>query len=133
KSEKAAVEKSVSTIKAAVTGIDAQIAELQKQIVSADAVATMKKKEKAATMKKNADLQSSVTAKTAEKDALAVKQKEAGAAMPKAIFPLKNPGIYSMAAAFLMGILVSLLTPDKESQEKFADEKVREYIGIGAE
>jgi len=133
KSEKTAVEKSVSTIKAAVTGIDAQIAELQKQVVSADAVATMKKKEKAAAMKKNADLQSSVTAKTAEKDALAVKQKEADAAMPKAIFPLKNPGIYSMAAAFLIGILVSLLTPDKESQEKFADEKVREYIGIGAE
>jgi cation/acetate symporter len=84
-------------------------------------------------MKTNEGLQSSVTAKTAEKDALAAKQKEAAAAMPKAIFPLKNPGIYSMAAAFLMGILVSLLTPDKESQEKFADEKVREYIGIGAE
>jgi cation/acetate symporter len=133
KDEKAAAEKSVNDIKAAATGIDAQIAELQKQIVSADAVAKMKKKEKAAAMKKNTGLQSSVTAKTAEKDALAAKQKEAGAAMPKPIFPLKNPGIYSMFAAFLMGILVSLLTPDKESQEKFADEKVREYIGIGAE
>ncbi len=133
KSEKAAVEKSIAAIKTAVTGLDAEIAELQKQIVSADALAAMNKKEKATAMKKNADLQSSVTAKSAEKDSLAAKQKEAGAAMPKAIFPLKNPGIYSMAAAFLVGILVSLLTPDKESQEKFADEKVREYIGIGAE
>ena len=133
KSEKAAVEKSVGATKTAVIGLDTQIAELQKQIVSADAIAAMKKKEKAAAMQKNEGLQSSVTAKTAEKDALAAKLKEAGAAMPKAIFPLKNPGIYSMAAAFLMGIFVSLLTPDKESQEKFADEKVREYIGIGAE
>ncbi len=53
--------------------------------------------------------------------------------MPKAPFPLKNPGIYSMAAAFLIGIIVSLLSPDKQAQDKFADEKVREYIGIGAE
>jgi cation/acetate symporter len=68
-----------------------------------------------------------------EKDALAAKQKEAGSKMPQPIFPLKNPGIYSMAAAFLIGILASLMKPDKESQDKFADEKVREYIGIGAE
>jgi cation/acetate symporter len=92
----------------------------------------MKKKEKVAAEQKNAELQASVTAKT-EKNVLAAKKKEAGAAMPKAIFPLKNPGIYSMAAAFLIGILVSLMTPDKVSQDKFADEKVREYIGIGAE
>ena len=53
--------------------------------------------------------------------------------MPQAIFPLKNPGIYSMAAAFQVGIIISLLAPNKESQDKFSEEKVREYIGIGAE
>ena len=68
-----------------------------------------------------------------EKEALAVKQKEASSRMPQPIFPLKNPGIFSMAAAFLIGILVSLMTPEKEAQDKFADEKLREYVGIGAE
>jgi cation/acetate symporter len=53
--------------------------------------------------------------------------------MPKAVFPMKNPGIFSMAAAFLAGILVSLRAPEKEAQEKFDIEKVREYVGIGAE
>ena len=59
--------------------------------------------------------------------------KEANSAMPKPIFPLKNPGIYSMAAAFLMGIFVSLMSPDKVAEGKFAAQKLREYIGIGAE
>jgi cation/acetate symporter len=59
--------------------------------------------------------------------------KEAKAQMPKAIFPLKNPGVYSMAAAFLIGILVSLMAPDKVAETKFQGEKLREYIGIGAE
>lgn len=34
-----------------------------------------------------------------------------------------------MAAAFLVGIFVSLVTPDKEAEAK----KLREYIGVGAE
>jgi cation/acetate symporter len=38
-----------------------------------------------------------------------------------------------MFAAFLVGILVSLISPEKEAQEKFSDEKLREYVGIGAE
>ncbi|HXX57347.1 MAG TPA: sodium/solute symporter [Thermodesulfovibrionales bacterium] len=59
--------------------------------------------------------------------------KEAKANMPKPIFPLRNPGIYSMAAAFLIGILVSLMAPDREAEKKFSGEKLREYIGIGAE
>jgi cation/acetate symporter len=133
KDDVAKVQAQIKEIDAASGGIDAQIADLQKQVVAADAIAKMKKKEKVAAEKKNAELQASVTAKTGEKDILAAKKKESGAAMPKAIFPLKNPGIYSMAAAFLIGILVSLMTPDKASQDKFADEKVREYIGIGAE
>jgi cation/acetate symporter len=123
----------VKEIDTAMASADTQIGDLQKQIASSEALSKMKKKEKAASEKKNAELQASVAAKTQEKDQLAAKKKEAGANMPKAIFPLKNPGIYSMAAAFLVGILVSLLMPDKEAQEKFADEKVRGYIGIGAE
>src|SRR5512135_3599400 len=49
-----------------------------------------------------------------------------------AIFPMKNPAIWSMSLAFAVGILVSLMTPEKEAQEKFEDEKVRTYLGIGA-
>ena len=52
---------------------------------------------------------------------------------PKAIFPLKNPAIYSMSAAFLVGILLSLLGRDKDAEAKYDEEKVRSCIGIGAE
>jgi cation/acetate symporter len=52
---------------------------------------------------------------------------------PTAIFPMKNPAIWSMTMAFAVGIVVSLLTPEKEAQEKFEDEKVRTYLGVGAE
>ncbi len=70
---------------------------------------------------------------SAEKKAAEAQTKEAKTALPKAIFPLKNPGIYSMAAAFLIGILASLFAPDKEAEKKYAAQKLREYIGIGAE
>ena len=51
----------------------------------------------------------------------------------KAIFPLKNPAIVSFFASFAIGILVSLLTQEKEAEEKFESEKIRSYIGVGAE
>ena len=51
----------------------------------------------------------------------------------KAIFPLKNPAIVSFFASFAVGILVSLLTQEKEAEEKFESEKIRSYIGVGAE
>jgi cation/acetate symporter len=51
----------------------------------------------------------------------------------QAIFPLKNPAIISMTLAFLTGFVVSWLTPEKEAQEKFEKEKIRTYLGIGAE
>ncbi len=133
KDAKTKVTAQLKEIDTATAAIDPQIADLQKQMVGADVIAKLKKKEIPAAEKKNAELQASVAAKMTEKEALASKKKEASAAMPKAIFPLKNPGIYSMSAAFLIGILASLMKPDKESQDKFADEKVREYIGIGAE
>jgi len=48
-------------------------------------------------------------------------------------FPFKNPAIFSMTLAFAVGIVVSLMTPEKDAQEKFEDEKLRTYLGIGAE
>jgi cation/acetate symporter len=50
-----------------------------------------------------------------------------------AIFPMKNPAVFSMSAAFAVGIVASLLGPEKEAQEKFEDEKLRTYLGVGAE
>jgi len=51
----------------------------------------------------------------------------------EAIFPLKNPALFSMTASFIVGMVVSLMFPDKEEQSKFEDEKLRTYLGIGAE
>jgi cation/acetate symporter len=51
----------------------------------------------------------------------------------QAIFPLKNPGIVSFFASFAIGILVSLLTQENEAEAKFESEKIRSYIGFGAE
>jgi cation/acetate symporter len=51
----------------------------------------------------------------------------------KAIFPMKNPAIWSMTLAFAVGIVVSLLTPEPEAQAKFEEEKLRTYLGVGAE
>ena len=49
------------------------------------------------------------------------------------IFPLRNPAIVSMPAGFLCGIVASLLTREPEAEAKFDDEKLRTYLGIGAE
>jgi cation/acetate symporter len=52
---------------------------------------------------------------------------------PEAIFPLKNPALVSMSGAFLVGIVVSLLQAEPEAAGKFESEKLRTYLGIGAE
>ena len=52
---------------------------------------------------------------------------------PEAIFGLKNPAIFSMTASFLVAVIVSKLTKEKEASDKFEDEKLRTYLGIGAE
>ncbi len=52
---------------------------------------------------------------------------------PSPIFPYQNPAIFSMTIAFVAGWLGSLATPEKEAQEKFEDEKLRTYLGVGAE
>ncbi len=65
-------------------------------------------------------------------DAKAAKAKADGE-VGAAPFPMKNPGIFSIGAAFLVGILVSLFKREEEAEEKFEAEKVRTYVGIGAE
>ncbi len=55
------------------------------------------------------------------------------AGKPHGIIPLKNPAIVSMTAAFAVGILVSLLTDEPKAQEAFEEEKLRTYLGVGAE
>ncbi len=50
-----------------------------------------------------------------------------------ALFPIKNPAIVSMTAAFLVGILASLATREPSAEAKFEDEKLRTYLAVGAE
>jgi len=112
KSEKAAVEKE---IKAVEDASKAKIAALEQQKAS---------------VKNPVEIDASIAS---EKQTADAQIKEAKTRMPKPIFPLKNPGIYSMGAAFLIGILFSLFGREKEAEEKYDDEKIRSYIGIGAE
>jgi cation/acetate symporter len=51
----------------------------------------------------------------------------------EAIVPLRNPAIISMPASFLAGVVASLLTREPEAEAKFDDEKLRTYLGVGAE
>lgn len=50
-----------------------------------------------------------------------------------AIFPLKNPALISVTASFLVAIVVSLMTKDTTAQHLFEREKLRTYLGVGAE
>ena len=52
---------------------------------------------------------------------------------PEAIIHLKNPCIVSMSLAFVAGIVASLLSPDAAAESRFEDEKLRTYLGVGAE
>jgi cation/acetate symporter len=52
---------------------------------------------------------------------------------PAAVFPLRNPAIVSMSLSFLFGIGGSLLTREPDAEARFDDEKLRTYLGIGAE
>jgi cation/acetate symporter len=54
-------------------------------------------------------------------------------AYPSALVPLRNPAIVSMPAAFIVAVAVSLLTREPEASARFDDEKLRTYLGIGAE
>lgn len=46
-----------------------------------------------------------------------------------ALFPLKNPGLISIPLSFIVGILVSLLIPERLAQQKFAE--VEQQIQLG--
>ncbi len=50
-----------------------------------------------------------------------------------AVFPLRNPAILSMSAAFVAGAVASLLTKEPRAEALFNDEKLRVYLGVGAE
>ena len=52
---------------------------------------------------------------------------------PTAIFPLRNPAIVSMPVSFLCGLVASLVTREPEAEARFDDEKLRTYLGIGAD
>ena len=52
---------------------------------------------------------------------------------PAPVFPLRNPAIVSMPAAFLAGIVISLFSREPRAESMFDDEKLRTYLGVGAE
>jgi cation/acetate symporter len=52
---------------------------------------------------------------------------------PTAIFSLRNPAIVSMPVSFLFGIVGSLVTREAEAEARFDEEKLRVYLGVGAE
>jgi cation/acetate symporter len=52
---------------------------------------------------------------------------------PAAIFPLRNPAIVSMPVSFVCGVIASLLTREPDAEVRFDDEKLRTYLGVGAE
>jgi cation/acetate symporter len=46
-----------------------------------------------------------------------------------AYFPLKNPGVITIPLAFAVGVVVSLLFPEREASERFAEVKHRMHVG----
>ena len=49
------------------------------------------------------------------------------------VFPLRNPAIVSMPAAFIAGVLGSLSVREPRAEAMFDEEKLRTYLGVGAE
>ncbi len=45
------------------------------------------------------------------------------------LFPLKNPALISMPLAFVTGIVVSLLRPEPEAEERYEEAEERMYLG----
>ena len=48
----------------------------------------------------------------------------------QAIFPLKNPALFTMTGAFLVGIIVSLMAPEKSSSDAFEEMERRATLGV---
>lgn len=51
----------------------------------------------------------------------------------EAIFPWRNPALISLTGSFLMGIIVSLVTKEPEAERIYESEKLRAFLGVGAE
>jgi cation/acetate symporter len=51
----------------------------------------------------------------------------------EAIFPMRNVAIWSMSAAFAAAFIISLLVPDNTAEAQYEKDKVRMYLGVGAE
>ena len=51
----------------------------------------------------------------------------------QAIFPWKNPALISMPAAFVAGWLGSILSPEPDASERYEEQKIRNYLGVGVE
>jgi cation/acetate symporter len=81
--------------------------------------------------KEKAAVQTRIAEAEKNKDGEAAKQ--AKAELPKAPFPYKNPGLFSMLGAFVAGIVFSLASREPSAEEKFEDEKLRTYLGVGAD
>ena len=47
-------------------------------------------------------------------------------------FPLRNPGLITIPLAFLVGMAVSLLAPEREARERFAEMEHRVHMGASA-
>ena len=45
-------------------------------------------------------------------------------------FPLKNPCIVTMTGAFLIGVIVSLMKPERTSEDAFAEMERRATLGV---
>lgn len=51
----------------------------------------------------------------------------------EAIFSLTNPALVSMPASFLVGIVVSILSPEPSARQALEENKLRMYLGVNAE
>lgn len=50
-----------------------------------------------------------------------------------AIYPLKNPALFSVTASFVTGLLISFFSSEPEARVKFEQNKPRTYLGVGSE
>jgi cation/acetate symporter len=50
-----------------------------------------------------------------------------------ALFPLKNPGLITIPLSFIVGIVVSLLAPERLAQQKFAAVEQQIHLGVTVE
>jgi len=49
---------------------------------------------------------------------------------PAAVFPLKNPALISITGAFVAGWLGSVMKRDEAAEARYAEQKVRNYLGV---